>query len=147
MVFSFNQWFYFKLTRFDKNHWLKDERSSSSFLRKTISEPQRGIGPTTFWWLVRRFNHWVTKTQMDELRCKFDIYVRPERKPLYVNNETYEIDIYLWDIYISEIVFLEVELDKRISLIQHTSKLTQFKIYISLFTLLTYKKCATQMVS
>ena len=32
---------------------------------------------------------------------------------------------------ISEIVLLRVELDERTSLIQHISKLTQFKIYLS----------------
>ena len=32
---------------------------------------------------------------------------------------------------ISEIVLLRVEIDERTSLIQHISKLTQFKIYIS----------------
>ena len=40
------------------------ESSSSSFLRKTISEPQTGIEAATFWWPVRRSNHWATKTQM-----------------------------------------------------------------------------------
>ena len=44
-----------------------DERSSSSILRKTISEPQTGIEPATFWWPVRRSNHWATKTQMANL--------------------------------------------------------------------------------
>ena len=44
--------------------WKKDERSSSSILRKTISEPQTGIEPATFWWPVRRSNYWATKTQM-----------------------------------------------------------------------------------
>ena len=39
---------------------------------------------------------------------------------------------------ISEIVFLGVEIDERTSLIQHIFKLTQFNIYISLTTLLTY---------
>ena len=41
-----------------------DERSSSSILRKTLSEPQTGIEPATFWWPVRRSNHWATKTQV-----------------------------------------------------------------------------------
>ena len=41
-----------------------DEWSSSPIVRKTISEPQTGIEPTTFWWPVRRSNHWATKTQM-----------------------------------------------------------------------------------
>ena len=42
----------------------RDERSSSSILRKTISEPQTGIEPAAFWWPVGRSNHWVTKTPM-----------------------------------------------------------------------------------
>ena len=42
-----------------------DERSSSSIFRKTISEPQTEIEPATFWWPVRRSNHWATKTQME----------------------------------------------------------------------------------
>ena len=44
--------------------WMIDKRSSSSILRKTISEPQTGIKPATSWWLGRRSNHWATKTQM-----------------------------------------------------------------------------------
>ena len=36
----------------------------SPILRKTISEPQTGIEPATFWWPVRRSNHWATKPQM-----------------------------------------------------------------------------------
>ena len=38
-----------------------DERSSSSILRKTIFEPQKGIEPAFFSWPVRRSNHWATK--------------------------------------------------------------------------------------
>ena len=41
-----------------------DEWSSSPILRKTISEPQTGIEPATFWWSLRRSNHWPTQTQM-----------------------------------------------------------------------------------
>ena len=37
--------------------WMRNEHSSSSILRKTISEPKKGIEPATFWWPVRRSNH------------------------------------------------------------------------------------------
>ena len=43
---------------------MTDERSSSSILRKTISEPQTGIEPATFWWPVRHSNDWASETQM-----------------------------------------------------------------------------------
>ena len=43
---------------------LIDERLSSFCFRKTISEPQTGIRSATFWWPVRRYNNWATKTQM-----------------------------------------------------------------------------------
>ena len=32
--------------------------------QKMISEPQTGIEPATFWWPVRRTNHWAKETQM-----------------------------------------------------------------------------------
>ena len=41
-----------------------DERLSSSYLRKTISDPQTGIEPATFWRPERRTNHWATEAQM-----------------------------------------------------------------------------------
>ena len=40
--------------------WMMDECSSRPKLRKTISDPQTRIEPATFWWLVRRFDHWGT---------------------------------------------------------------------------------------
>ena len=44
--------------------WMIDERSSSSYLIKTTSEHKTGIEPATFWWPLRRCNHWATETQM-----------------------------------------------------------------------------------
>ena len=42
-----------------------DEQSSSSLLRKTISELQMVIELTIFWWPVISSNHWATKTQVE----------------------------------------------------------------------------------
>ena len=58
--------------------------------QKTISEPQKGIEPTTFWWPVRRSNHQATKTQMESQGAS-STHVRPKRKPLYINNDMDEI--------------------------------------------------------
>ena len=69
-----------------------DKWSSSSILRKTISEPQTGIEPATFWWPVRRSNHWATKAQMVSWDAS-STYVRPKRKPLHANNDIDEIYI------------------------------------------------------
>ena len=52
-----------------------DERRSSSILRKTISEPQTGIEPSTFCWPVRRSNHWATKTRLSYFQHINFIYI------------------------------------------------------------------------
>ena len=75
---------------------MNDRQALSS--KKTISEPQTGIEPATFWWPVRRCNHWATKTQMDSQGASsFDLYVRPKRKPLYIANDIDEI--YMLDVW------------------------------------------------
>ena len=51
-----------------------DDRSPSPNLNETIPGPQTGIEPTTIWRPVRRFNHWVTKTQMAS-SCASSTYV------------------------------------------------------------------------
>ena len=43
---------------------IKDRSSSSQRLRKTIAEPKTAIEPSTFWWPVRRSNHWATVPEM-----------------------------------------------------------------------------------
>ena len=62
-----------------------DERSSSPDIRKTISVPQTGIEPATFWWPVSRFNHWATETQMASLGAT-SIYVLSKQQPRYMDN-------------------------------------------------------------
>ena len=83
---------------------MTDERSSSSVLTKTIFEPQTGTEPATFWWPVRRSNQWASKTQMGSKGAS-STYVRPKRKPLYVNNDIDEINIF---VILMKLTFLEV---------------------------------------
>ena len=65
--------------------WTINKRSSSSILRKTIYEPHMGIEPAILWWLVRRSNHWATKTQIMSWGASLT-YVWPKRKALLINN-------------------------------------------------------------
>ena len=65
-VFEVKAWIYLEI----------GERSSSSILRKTNSELQAGIEPATFWWPVRRSNHfelprlrWWAKVQVSHAWC------------------------------------------------------------------------------
>ena len=57
---------YYRLFHFIRPFFLQmiDERWSSSILRKAISEHQMGMESATFWWPVRRPNHWVAKIHM-----------------------------------------------------------------------------------
>ena len=44
----------------------------------TVYEPQTGIEPATFWWPVRRSNHWAMKTKMASWGVS-STYVQPKR--------------------------------------------------------------------
>ena len=83
--------------------WMRHERSSSSILRKTISEPKTVIEPSTFWWPVRRSNHWATKSQMESqgasstYMCHLSRSHSVEGTIRYLNSDF--IRFHRWDIY------------------------------------------------
>ena len=66
----------------------RDERSSSSILRKWFLSPRRGSNPQP------SDDRWDALTiELPRLRwwarCKFDIFVQPNRKPLYIYHDLY----------------------------------------------------------
>ena len=54
----------------------KNKDGNVHYLRKTISEPQTGIEPATFWWPVRRFNHEYGLSMKLDDRSSISRYIR-----------------------------------------------------------------------
>ena len=74
--------------------WMND--CQALYSKKTISEPQRGIEPTTFWWLVRHSNHWATKTQMESQGASLTYMcdLRGSHYILIMIGEIYKLDVW-----------------------------------------------------
>ena len=67
--------------------------------QKNVSEPQTGIKPATYWSLVRRSNHWATRSQMAERRPR---YVPVRKRDMHMHvllNSSLDMSVYLINEY------------------------------------------------
>ena len=91
--------------------------------QKMIYEPQTGIEPATFWWPVRGFSHWATKSALAHHLSLGSSMVRASHR----SSERCRFDSCLG----LRNHFLRIVLDERSSIIEDISKLPHFQnIYL-----------------